>query len=202
MPRRIGPPFLSPRFVFKYPPNLTIKVLRGFYAAFSHWQEMLYPEVIAETPISQGIDPRQPKGLLRKHIRLMWSTGEQGLKYKAIGVPGGTVYGSPAYHALSAVRAYHGATGRPLTIKPVSKEVLTFPLGRAIVRNPQVLRQGPGRSRGPRNWVVTRKVYQPRWAPPNPWIIRIWNEKAGLLPMLLYQELSKVRRERKTIEVA
>jgi len=203
MPARIGRPILRPKLVLRYPKKIGKLTLVMVYHSYSRWQEILYPEVIAQTPVSSSQDERKPRGFVRRHIKLITSTGEKGLKYKTISVPGGTVKRTPAYHALSAIYAYHGASGRPLTIQASAGSVLTFPLKRGqSFRNPKTARQGPGRTRGPARWVVTKHVVQPRWGKPNPWIGRIYEKNKGMLTRILHQEMLATRRKKRETRIA
>ena len=203
MPRVIGRPLLKPRIILRYPRELGKLTRIMVYHSFSRWQEILYPQVIAQTPVSQSQDERHPRGFVRRHIKLITTTGEKGLKYRAISVPGGTVRGSPAFHALSAIYAYHGVSGRPLRITAKAGSVLTFPLKRGqTFTNPKTARQGPGRTRGPRNWVVTKKVYQPKWGKANPWISRIFESNKGMLTKILHQEMLATRRVKREKRIA
>lgn len=204
MPRTIGRPLLKPKIVLKYPKKLGKLTMIVVYHSYSRWQEILYPQVIAQTPVSQSSDERRPpRGFVRRHIKLITTTGEKGLKYRTISVPGGTVRGSPAFRALSAINAYHGISGRPLTITAKPGSILTFPLKRGqTFPNPKTARHGPGRTRGPRNWVVTKKVTQLRWGKPNPWIARIFDANKGMLTKILHQEMLATRRKKREKRIA
>lgn len=194
-------PFLRPRLVFEYPPGLRLSVLKALYKAYSEWQEALYPEVISETPITKSEDPRAIRGFVRDHIKLMTSHGEKGLPYKTIGVPGGTVRGTPAFHALSAIYAFHGWTGRPLTIRPRRSKVLTFPLKKGeVFRRPELARPPPW-GKGPKRWLVVPKVFQPSWGKPNPWIARIFEHNKDLLLRLVEDRIVKTIKRGRRVKV-
>ena len=173
------------------------------FHSYSRWQEALYPQVIAQTPVSQSLDERHPRGFIRRHIKLVTSVGEKGYKYKTISVPGGTIKGNPAYHALSAIYAYHGASGRPLSFTAKPGSVLTFPLKRGqTFRNPKTASHGPGRTRGPKNWVVTKKVTQTKWGRTNPWIGKIFDSNKGMLTRILRQEFLATSRKKREKRIA
>lgn len=172
--------FIKPRWIFKYPKGVGYGVMRSVYDSFSGWNTILYPQIVARAPIAK--DGRNP-GLIKTHLKLMWTTGEQGIRYKAIGVPGGTVKGSPAYHALMAIMTLHG--GRAAVT--ITGKKMTFPLGKAQIRNPKTARQGPGRTRGPRNWVFTQRVVQKARGPRNQWITNTFESNKQILTNLLRQ---------------
>lgn len=201
-------PFLRPKLIFTYPSEVgeLTKILA--YHSFSRWQEIIYPDIVSQTPIFKSNDERRSPGFVRKYIKLITSTGESGIKYRVIAVPGGTVKGTPQYHALMAILSLHGTSGRPLSINAKPGSILTFPLKSGqTFRNPKVLRQGPGRTRGPKNWVVTKRVVQTKWGRPNPWIIEIFNKNVYMLTNILHQELlaakgRKTKLGEKKIEVS
>jgi hypothetical protein len=160
------------------------------YYSFSKWQELLYPEVISQAPMYRSNDERRSPGFLKKYIKLITTTGEKGIRYKTISVPGGTVKGTPAYNALSAIYLLHRAGPKPVVINAKPGSILTFPLkAGTVIRNPNVMRQGPGRTRGPKNWVVTKRVYQGSKARSgtynNPWIYNIYNKNTYMLTNIL-----------------
>jgi len=179
--------------IFTYPQRIGWTLLFHTYTAFSNWQESIYPEVLARTPHFKGpADERRPTGFIARHIKLMWTSGEYGIKYKAIGIPGGSVRGSPAFHAKMAVYSLHEGRG-PTTIKGGP---LTFPLKAGTsFRNPHTAQQGPGRERGRKNWVVTAKVYQRPWgAGRNPWIADVSIKRRERLIKCLHLEYVRAAR--------
>lgn len=199
---RFKHPFLRPRLLMEYSMNFGPLTRSIIYYAYSKWQEELYPRVIAETPVTSSPDPRKVKGFVRSHIKLITTKGERGLKYRTIAVPGGTVKGSPAYHALSAVYAYHGRPGRPLTIHARPGSVLTFPLKKGErIHRPSVARPAPGARRGRKDWVVTRRVVQKKWAEPYPWISNIFERNMKRLVDILHRELIAARRKYKVKKI-
>lgn len=185
-------PILRPRMIFKYATKTGWNVLFRTYTAFSIWQERIYPEILARTPTYKGTDERRTPGFVNRYIKLMWTSGEYGIRYKAIGVPGGTVRGNPAYHARMAIYSLHeGRAAVTITGNP-----LTFPIKAGTTfRNPKVARQGPGRTRGIKNWAVTKKVFQKPWGiGRNPWIAKISLQRRGMLIKLLHLEYVKASR--------
>lgn len=176
--------------------------LENCYKSFEQWQEAIYPEVIASAPRYKGPkDERRIPDFVKRHIKMMWTTGERGIRYKAIGVPGGTVKGSPAHHAYMAIMSLHlGRRAFPIYGRPI----LTFPVAPGTTfRNPQVARQGPGRERGRRNWVVTRKVFQPSWpAGKYPWIADISFRRLSLLDRILRINFIRAKKKCGVMRVA
>jgi len=198
-------PLIKPKLIFIYPKNISGRVFRGTYAAFSRWQEAIFPIVIAKTPVYHGAaDERAKPGFVRSHIKMMWTTGPKGMRFKTIGVPGATKKGSAAYHALMAINSLHEGRAA-FTIK--GSPILTFPVKKGAIFSNQGTR-GPGRTKGPTNWVITKKATQKAWPiSKNPWLPQIWVSERGKLMKLLsfyYVMAGKEseRKVRKKIEVS
>jgi len=180
-------------------------LIPAVYEAFSRFSEMIYPEVIAACP-KITYDPRRRPGWVASHIKLMWTTGKGGIRFRCIGVPGGSVKGSDAYHALMAIYSLEKGWKTGITYGPVSKQAMTFPLkGGQSFRNPKVAAIPPW-SRGRRGrkpaktWVITKKVthlpgqYKAR----NPFITRVFKSHYRDL-LSLFKEAKRVLRRRKKV---
>lgn len=200
-----------PRVIFK--PRITMKIpgegkpfrrtYIAYYKAFSTWSERIYPTVIARTPRYKGNDPRRTPGFVASHIKVMWTTGPGGIRYKAIGVPGGSVKGTPAYHALMAIYSLHEGWRSPFIRRPVSKRIMTFPLRRGeTFRNPRAAAHAPGVRRGPKRWVITKKAYQTGGPKRNRWLANTLQENVPLLLQLWNDEINKLGRRRKRVELS
>ena len=185
--------FLRPKIVYIYKRKIGYGLLLRTYLAYSMWQEGIYDQVIAATPRYKGTDERRQPGFVQSHIKLVTAIGEKGIKYKNITVPGGTVKGTPAYHALMAIYSLH--EGRQAFT--VQGKTMTFPVRKGqVFRNPKVLRQGPGRGRGPRNWMVTKRTTQRKWgAGRNTWISNVFNKNTQMLVKLLHLEYTEASKK-------
>jgi len=179
------------------------EILEASYNAFSRWSEMIYPKVIMATPTYKGTDPRRKPGFVRSKIKLMWTTGEKRIRFKAIGVPRGTIKGTPEYHALMAIYSMHYGWSKPFVRRPKASKVLTFPLKRGQrFRKPYLARPPPGNPRGRKRWIVTTKAVQKGGPKRNPFIHRVFRDNIDLYYSLLREELKKKGKERKVIEVS
>jgi len=172
----------------RYPKHLKEPIAEAYFKAFSDWIYSIYPEVISETPIYSGNNPSVPKGLIRRHLKVIRTTHGK-YSYKTIGVPGGAIRGSPPYHALMALLSLHSGR-RAITIKG---KTMAFPLGTLVFRNPKVARPPPGK-RGAKTWVITRKVKQPARAGTNPWIYRIVARRHREILKFLEKEIKVKKR--------
>jgi len=194
--------FKTVRTELRYPRNLSKKTRRMMYAAFSDWQRFMYPQVISECPVHKVPDPRRSPGFVRSHIKLVTHRIKEG-SYQAIGVPGASVQGSPAWRAYSAILALHGTGARrtkPLLIQPIRKQALAFPLSSKTIysRKASPMSREKIRTRGPKNWVVVKWVFQPpdSWRVYNPFIWRVFERNKPVLLKLLHQHAIKASRER------
>jgi len=70
-----------------------------------------------------------------------------------------------------------------------------------VFRNPQTARTAPG-GRGPKRWVVTKKVFQRKWAKTNPWIGDIFQENKGMLVKILHENMIATRRKKRETRIA
>ena len=179
--------FKRVKWTVKYPKGIGYGAMRAVYLAFSEWNEALYPQILAKTPVSR--ENRTP-GLVKRHLKMMWTTGERRIRYKALGVPGGTVKGTPAYHALMAIKTLH--EGRRAVI--ITGKKMTFPMGRALIEKAKVARHGPGIARGPKNWIFTTKVSQKARGPRNTWITDTFDKNKYMYLNLLRQSVLAERK--------
>lgn len=199
MPKRVR--VLSFKLKAKYPKRLRKHITDAYYKAFSEWIYSIYPQVISETPVYQGENPSVTKGLIRRSLKIIRTSAGREHRYKTIGIPGGTMKGTPPYHALMALLSLHSGR-RPITIKG---KVMTFPLKSLNFRNPRVARPPPG-GRGPKTWVVTRKVKQRAREGTNPWIYRIVSRRYREILKFLDKDIKAkkkiiMRREKGEIKI-
>jgi len=202
MPRKIRVN-LMPKIVLKIPGKgkPAREMIEGYYRAVSDWSTRIYPKVIAKTPRYSGPDSRRRPGFVASHIKLMWTTGAFQIRYRTIGVPGGSKIGSPAWHALMAIYSLHQGWRRPFIRRPREKRVMTFPLKKGErFRNPRTARWAPGARGGPKTWVVTRKAVQRRGPTRNTWIRDIVRENLNDLNVHWTVEVEKLKRRKKKIE--
>jgi len=203
MPRRRIKTTFKPTIKMELPfeGKPTRKIAISMYEAFSRWSEMIYPKVIASCPVYSGPDFRRRPGFVRRHIKLTWSTGLYGIKYKAIGVPRGSLRGTPQYHALMAIYALHYGWEKPFIRRPKTRTVMTFPLKKGErIRNPRAAKPPPGR-KGPKTWIVTRKAVQVKGPRRNPFIHKVFRENFSSYLALVREAFKKKGRRKKKIEI-
>jgi hypothetical protein len=189
MPRRVV--IHSVSFWLKWPQfkRLPQAILDGF----SEWQRAIYPQVIAKCPVYEGPDPRQRRGFVKSHIKIV--TVKLGKRhYDAIGVPGASNIGSPSWRAFMVIQLFH-RRDMPrqkggLVIVPKRKQALAFPLARKeIVKPPE--RRAPSisatyeKKRGPRMWIVVARVQQTGWRAFNPFVYYVAQANIGKLIQIL-----------------
>jgi hypothetical protein len=141
-----------------YPYHMEKFAQRMIYESFGKFNERVYPVLIEAIPLQQEM--KYPKGFVRSKVKLMIRT-TAGIKYRVIGVPGGSREGTPAYHALSALRSLQ--EGRPGVIV-VNKFMTWHAKGKGVRQygsrhpNPHTHVRGPGQKMGPKSWIATQRI--------------------------------------------
>ena len=181
---------LDIKFIVDLPANGNFDAIYTAYVqAFSTWIEQTYPLIIANTPVYSGTDPRAQRGFLRSFIKLIWSALPDGTKYRTLGVPGASNFGSAAYHARSAIMSLHYGWAAPFLRRASNKKVMSFP-----VKGGQVINRGSG-------YVYTRTAFQVKNQIRNQWIVDTLSRNYSVLDEIYKSNLNKENKRRKKVEI-
>jgi hypothetical protein len=124
-------------------------------------------------------------------IKKVWGVLPDGTKYRTLGVPGASTFGSSAYHAYSAIMSLHFGWLAPFIRKSSKKKVMSFP-----VSNGQAISRGKGSG-----FVYTKTAFQVQNQKRNQWILNVMNNNFTTLNDIYKANLEKANLRRKKIEI-